>query len=179
MFCFLALVLLFLFKNVDLTTSLFPVQDSRTALHWACSAGHTEIVEFLLQLGVPVNDKDDASWSPLHIAASAGRDEIVKALLGKGAQVNAVNQNGCTPLHYAASKNRHEIAVMLLEGGANPDAKDHYEATAMHRAAAKDTQPVMKREWKKQNCWCPKEQAFTLRIKKKKHPYKWPKVGWV
>ncbi|XP_044248061.1 26S proteasome non-ATPase regulatory subunit 10 isoform X3 [Ursus arctos] len=112
-------------------------QDSRTALHWACSAGHTEIVEFLLQLGVPVNDKDDAGWSPLHIAASAGRDEIVKALLGKGAQVNAVNQNGCTPLHYAASKNRHEIAVMLLEGGANPDAKDHYEATAMHRAAAK------------------------------------------
>ncbi|XP_008271084.3 26S proteasome non-ATPase regulatory subunit 10 isoform X2 [Oryctolagus cuniculus] len=114
-------------------------QDSRTALHWACSAGHTEIVEFLLQLGVPVNDKDDAGWSPLHIAASAGRDEIVKALLGKGAQVNAVNQNGCTPLHYAASKNRHEIAVMLLEGGANPDAKDHYEATSMHRAAAKDT----------------------------------------
>ena len=36
-------------------------QDSRTALHWACSAGHTEIVEFLLQLGVPVNDKDDVS----------------------------------------------------------------------------------------------------------------------
>uniref|UniRef100_A0A8C5KLI9 Proteasome 26S subunit, non-ATPase 10 n=1 Tax=Jaculus jaculus TaxID=51337 RepID=A0A8C5KLI9_JACJA len=92
-------------------------QDSRTALHWACSAAHTETVEFLLQLGVPVNDKDDAGWSPLHIAASA-------ALLGKGAQVNAVNQNGCTPLRYAASKNRHEIA-------------GHYEATGMHRAAAK------------------------------------------
>uniref|UniRef100_A0A2K6JR09 Uncharacterized protein n=1 Tax=Rhinopithecus bieti TaxID=61621 RepID=A0A2K6JR09_RHIBE len=91
-------------------------QDRRTALHWA----------------LPVNNKDDAGWSPLHIAASAGRDEIVKALLGKGAQVNAVNQNGCTPLHYA-------IAVMLLEGGANPDAKDHYEATARHWAAAKDT----------------------------------------
>uniref|UniRef100_A0A2K5EYW5 Uncharacterized protein n=1 Tax=Aotus nancymaae TaxID=37293 RepID=A0A2K5EYW5_AOTNA len=114
-------------------------QNSRTTLHWACSAGHTEIVEFLLQLGVPVNDKDHAGWSPLHIADSAGRDEIVKALLGKGAQVNAVDQNGCTLLHYAASKNRHEITVMLLEGGANPDAKDHYEATAMHQAAAKDT----------------------------------------
>uniref|UniRef100_A0A2I3GHZ1 Uncharacterized protein n=1 Tax=Nomascus leucogenys TaxID=61853 RepID=A0A2I3GHZ1_NOMLE len=64
-------------------------QDSRMALHWACSAGHTGTVEFLLQLGVPVNDKED----------------ILKALLGKGAQVNAVHQNGCTPLHYAASKN--------------------------------------------------------------------------
>lgn len=35
-------------------------QGSRTALHWACSARHTETVEFLLQLGVPANDKDDA-----------------------------------------------------------------------------------------------------------------------
>ncbi|XP_006835556.1 PREDICTED: 26S proteasome non-ATPase regulatory subunit 10-like [Chrysochloris asiatica] len=107
-------------------------QDNRTVLHWACSAGHTEIVEFLLQRGVPVNDKDDAGCTPLHIDASAGWDETVKALLGKGAQVNAVNQDGCTPLHYAASKNRLEIAIMLLEGGANPDAKDYFEATAVH-----------------------------------------------
>uniref|UniRef100_A0A2K5CFM2 Uncharacterized protein n=1 Tax=Aotus nancymaae TaxID=37293 RepID=A0A2K5CFM2_AOTNA len=108
-----------------------PDQD-RTALHWACSARHAEIVEFLLQLGVPVNDKDDAGWSPLHTAASAEQDEIVKVCLGP---VNTVSQNGRTPLHYTASENRHEIAVMLLEGGADPDAKDHCEATAMHRAA--------------------------------------------
>ncbi|KAL4664700.1 hypothetical protein H8959_015878 [Pygathrix nigripes] len=112
-------------------------QNSRTALHRACSARQAEIVEFLLQLGVPVNDKGDAGWSPLHTVASAGQDEIVKALLGKCAQVNAVSQNGCTPLHYTASKNRHEIAAMLLEGGADSAAEDHCEATAMHRAAAK------------------------------------------
>uniref|UniRef100_A0A670K1E1 26S proteasome non-ATPase regulatory subunit 10 n=2 Tax=Podarcis muralis TaxID=64176 RepID=A0A670K1E1_PODMU len=112
-------------------------QDNRTALHWACSAGHADIVDFLLSLGVHVNDKDDAGWSPLHIAASAGRDEIVKTLIRKGAQVNAVNQNGCTPLHYAASKNRQEIALMLLENCANPDAKDHLASTPLHRAASK------------------------------------------
>nr|XP_027787997.1 26S proteasome non-ATPase regulatory subunit 10-like [Marmota flaviventris] len=110
-------------------------QDSRTALHWLISAGHTEIVEFLLHLGVPVNDKEDAGRSPLNIAASAGRDEIIKALLGKGAHVNATNQNGYIPLHCAASKNRREIAAVFLEGGPNPDA--HYEATAMHEEAAK------------------------------------------
>lgn len=55
----------------------------RTAFAWACLSW-TEIVEFLLQLGVPVNDKDDAGWSLLFIAASFGRDEIeVKALTGK------------------------------------------------------------------------------------------------
>uniref|UniRef100_A0A673FUW7 26S proteasome non-ATPase regulatory subunit 10-like n=1 Tax=Sinocyclocheilus rhinocerous TaxID=307959 RepID=A0A673FUW7_9TELE len=73
-------------------------QDSRSALHWACSAGHVAIVQFLLDLGVEVDLKDD-------VTASAGREEIVRSLISKGAQLNAVNQNGCTPLHYAASKN--------------------------------------------------------------------------
>ncbi|XP_043560953.1 26S proteasome non-ATPase regulatory subunit 10 isoform X2 [Chiloscyllium plagiosum] len=84
-------------------------QDNRTVLHWSCSAGHKDIVDFLLSLGVPVDPKDDVGWTPLHIAASAGREEIVKVLIGKGAQVNAINQNGCSPLHYAASRNRYEF----------------------------------------------------------------------
>lgn len=37
------------------------MQDSRTALHWACSAGHVAIVQFLLDLGVEVDLKDDVS----------------------------------------------------------------------------------------------------------------------
>lgn len=49
------------------------LQDHRTALHWACSAGHTNIVQFLLDLGVEVNLQDDVSlvlsvgcWSSKH-----------------------------------------------------------------------------------------------------------------
>ncbi|CAL9707313.1 unnamed protein product [Knipowitschia caucasica] len=38
-------------------------QDHRTALHWACSAGHTAIVEFLLDIGADVNLQDDVSLS--------------------------------------------------------------------------------------------------------------------
>jgi len=37
------------------------IQDNRTALHWACSAGHADIVQFLLELGVDVNIEDDVS----------------------------------------------------------------------------------------------------------------------
>ncbi|CAG08390.1 unnamed protein product, partial [Tetraodon nigroviridis] len=122
-------------------------QDRRTALHWACSAGHTDIVEFLLDVGAEVNLQDDVSLdqgriplrlvTPLHIAASAGREDIVRALISKGAQLNSVNQNGCTPLHYAASKDRYEIALMLLENGADPNATDRLESTPLHRASAK------------------------------------------
>uniref|UniRef100_A0A5F9D0V2 Proteasome 26S subunit, non-ATPase 10 n=1 Tax=Oryctolagus cuniculus TaxID=9986 RepID=A0A5F9D0V2_RABIT len=63
-------------------------QDSRTALHWACSAGHTEIVEFLLQLGVPVNDKDD----------------IAVLLLEGGANPDAKDHYEATSMHRAAAK---------------------------------------------------------------------------
>lgn len=41
------------------------LQDRRTALHWACSAGHTNIVDFLLDLGVEVNLQDDVSQDVL------------------------------------------------------------------------------------------------------------------
>lgn len=41
------------------TLDFLSLQDCRTALHWACSAGHTNIVEFLLDLGVEVNLQDD------------------------------------------------------------------------------------------------------------------------
>ncbi|XP_008336313.1 26S proteasome non-ATPase regulatory subunit 10-like [Cynoglossus semilaevis] len=43
----------------DKTLAFKTDQDHRTALHWACSAGHTDIVEFLLDLGVEVNLQDD------------------------------------------------------------------------------------------------------------------------
>ncbi|MBN3272393.1 PSD10 ATPase, partial [Polyodon spathula] len=102
-------------------------QDHRTVLHWACSAGHTDIVEFLLAFGVDVDLSDDVS----------GREEIVKALISRGAQLNVANENGCRPLHYAASKDRYEIAQMLLEKGADPNATNKLECTPLHRASAK------------------------------------------
>uniref|UniRef100_A0A2K6CH60 Uncharacterized protein n=1 Tax=Macaca nemestrina TaxID=9545 RepID=A0A2K6CH60_MACNE len=71
-------------------------QNSRTALHWACSARQAEIVEFLLQLGVPVNDKGDA--------ASKHRHEIAVVLLEGGADPAAEDRCEATAMHQAAAK---------------------------------------------------------------------------
>lgn len=57
-------------------------QDSRSALHWASSAGHSEIIECLLQLGVPMNMNQESGYS--HTATYVGLDKIMKVLLGKG-----------------------------------------------------------------------------------------------
>merc|ERR1711893_458562 len=61
--------------------------SGRAPLHWAASGGHSDIVDHLLGLGVPVDDNDETAWTPLLIAASAGHLVIVERLLTAGAQV--------------------------------------------------------------------------------------------
>lgn len=155
-------------------------QDSRSALHWASSAGHSEIIEFSLQLGEPMNNKQESGCSP-HTAASVGLDKIIKVLLGKGEKVNAVNQM-LHSLFCAVLTNEREISVKLLAGGAGADTSGEHlyeeqqriQCIATGREQLKMvlfcarklprmpkrqrvtllcTQLAMRTEWKKQGGW--------------------------
>uniref|UniRef100_A0A8C5LG62 26S proteasome non-ATPase regulatory subunit 10 n=1 Tax=Jaculus jaculus TaxID=51337 RepID=A0A8C5LG62_JACJA len=101
-------------------------QDSRTALHWACSAGHTEIVEFLLQLGVPVNDKDDVT--------SKNRHEIAVMLLEGGANPDAKDHYEATGMHRAAAKGNLKMIHILLYYKASTNIQDTEGNTPLHLA---------------------------------------------
>lgn len=52
---------------MHLMETLYP-QDSRTPLQWAASAGHLDIVTYLLENGAEVDKTDDGGWTALHIA---------------------------------------------------------------------------------------------------------------
>lgn len=41
--------------------SVGALQNKRMPLHWAASGGHTDIVKYLLDLRVPIDEKDDVS----------------------------------------------------------------------------------------------------------------------
>lgn len=97
-------------------THTWHMQDSRTPLHWGASAGHLDIVTYLLTNGAEVDKADDSGWTSLHIAGgqnwprslcfminvlllvSAGQEEVVRELVGAGADVNRKNDKGITPL---------------------------------------------------------------------------------
>ncbi|KAN0092689.1 Ankyrin repeat-containing domain protein [Tylopilus felleus] len=109
--------------------------DGRTPLHWAASAGATEVVRYLIDQGADVTKVDGGGWAALHIAVSAGHQEVVQELIGAAADVNQKNDKGITSLHYAASKSRIEIGRYLIQRGADINARDKANQLPLHRAA--------------------------------------------
>uniref|UniRef100_A0A671T1M0 Proteasome 26S subunit, non-ATPase 10 n=1 Tax=Sinocyclocheilus anshuiensis TaxID=1608454 RepID=A0A671T1M0_9TELE len=90
----------------------------QTALHWACSAGHVEIVQFLLDLGAEVDLKDDVSQ---HCVMLQARTQI---LLENGADPNATDKLESTPLHRASAKGNYRLIQLLLKESASTNIQD-------------------------------------------------------
>jgi len=68
-----------------------------TPLHYACNAGHVDVVQELLNTyGATVNAVNSAGDTPLHKAAARGHAEVVKALLAAGADTTLTNALGQT-----------------------------------------------------------------------------------
>lgn len=89
-------------------------------MHTACIAGKMKTVRHLIELGHPLNVRDNCGWLPLHEACNNGHYEVVKFLLEKGAAINdrgGTLCNGITPLHDAASNGHLEIVKLLLDNG--------------------------------------------------------------
>ena len=116
---------------------------TRSALFWAASSGHTEIVQILIDHGADVNlgEFDPALKylsTPLQGAASFGHKDVVGLLVAHGADVNL----GLS-LCFAARFGRTEVLELLIEKGAAVDAKDTKGRTALHWAATtSDTRPT-------------------------------------
>ena len=56
-------------------------ETKRTALHWACALGHTEITKHLLEKGADDSIQDETGATPLHYAAQQGHVGCMAALM--------------------------------------------------------------------------------------------------
>src|SRR3954452_11899837 len=81
--------------------------EGETALHWAVSRQHTEIVAMLLDAGANPNVADNDGYTPLHDVAEMGNCPparmMLEALLAAGANTNLREKNGRTPSELAES----------------------------------------------------------------------------
>lgn len=89
-------------KTIVIYSQSFSFQDHRTALHWACSAGHTNIVEFLLDMGAEVNLQDDVGQRVRVLFVCVRKKNEKKKLLDSKPMASYV------PLSLHESKNTHQ-----------------------------------------------------------------------
>lgn len=79
-------------------------ENGRTALHFACCKGYSNIVQLLLTHRADCNVVDKLGNTPLHLAVCTTSKQTIDLLLKAGGSVTTKGNNGCTPLQLAQSK---------------------------------------------------------------------------
>jgi ankyrin repeat protein len=83
----------------------------------ASSEGQMKVIEYLLEKGADVNQKDKFGWTALIWAADNGHAETVRYLISHGADVNAVGEDG-SALRRAIDGNHLEVIRILRDRSA-------------------------------------------------------------
>jgi len=109
--------------------------DGKTALHYAASDEHSDVMKELLDNKADVNSRDKNGSTPLHYAAGNGHLIAVKTCLKYGADVNMVDNDNTTALHSASSHGHSDVMKELLDNKAVIDARDKHLKTPLHCAA--------------------------------------------
>jgi len=119
---------------------------SRTTLknyiHKAAFAGCVKCVQWLIDIGINVNTRDDYGEIPLHHAARHTRVNVVRQLLHHKSSVDVKNVAGAAPLFLATlymdsdSKKDLFIIKMLLDHGANTEEVEREFHLLDHRGLA-------------------------------------------
>ncbi|HZM89800.1 MAG TPA: ankyrin repeat domain-containing protein [Blastocatellia bacterium] len=87
---------------------------SHVPIFAAARRDRADVVEFLLDLGVPIEIEDDTRQRPLHEAASHDSINVAKLLIERGADLEAVETNwNNTPLDHALYGNLHRMIKFL------------------------------------------------------------------
>ncbi len=105
-------------------------EANHSALHLAAINGSTDMVNLLLNEGVPIEAKGFDGRTALHEASRHCRLSTVECLVRRGACVNQRSDSGWTPLHDAGYKGHAAIYTLLLENGAEVSIKNNRGMTS-------------------------------------------------
>ena len=90
-----------------------------SALHYAVTEGHEDVLEYLLQQGIsPNTESKQRVGGPLLTASTTGQLSCIRALLNAGAEINRPDAQGRTALYCAAQEGQLTALKVLLSHGA-------------------------------------------------------------
>lgn len=121
-------------KGSESGTALTALRSSYSACAKMGEAQTLAMAETLIELGVPLEARDELGWTALMGCESPA---LAWLLLARGADPNARDKNGTTPV---LSTDDDRVALILLRAGADPRAKD--ENGSVRDQAKKGTMPA-------------------------------------
>ncbi|KAJ5833328.1 Ankyrin repeat-containing protein [Penicillium riverlandense] len=144
-------------ESVREMVSVVKPDDLNSCLYWAASAGHTNVMKFLLNLPSVDVDALHEGNSPLFIAAKNAHSSAIALLLkhdadphlrsrGLSIEGKSIDKHeiGYTPLHSLTGseettvyqRDLHECLQLLLHAGCDVNAQDNIGRSPLHNSAA-------------------------------------------
>jgi hypothetical protein len=102
----------------------------------AARAGDRATLRRLLQLGLPVDGRDERGATALIHAAGAGQLDLVTDLIGLGADTDAATTSGATALSAACVSGHKPVITLLLDAGVPVDQPMRQGLTPLMVAAS-------------------------------------------
>jgi len=101
--------------------------DGNSVLHQAASSvcgwsGSTDILQQFVNIGLQINSKNSAGYTPLAVAALSGNLTVARFLIHAGAQLNEPGSSGLTALSLSINGSHCSVARMLIVEGANTNS---------------------------------------------------------
>ena len=101
--------------------------NSWTPLHYACSSGSLEVVDFLISKGCQIDDEDRNGVTPIMMAGRNGCLGMCKLLYQHGADLVGGVENHVSVLSAAKLGNHHHVVAWLEQMGINVRADEEVE----------------------------------------------------
>lgn len=116
------------------------VKTGRTALHTAVETGRADLLDYLTEQGLFLEERMQGK-TPMHLAAAAGEVRVLQKLAGLGADPAVLDFLKRTPMHFAVQEGRDAAVDFLLaqeSARRGLNLADSHDETSLMIAAGKN-----------------------------------------